>query len=305
MKSEFKSYLCVFIAGSLWGTIGLFVKLMERYGSTSSYTSFLRMAIGFLLLVIITLVKDGPKAFKISKNTLISCILLGFICQAIYNLAYSNAVSTIGVSLSSVLLYTSPVFTSITSFFLFKEKLGKQKYLALLINIIGCTLTVTGGHFEGLSFAFSGLLFGIAAGFCYSLAAIFGRLATDEGTPFSVATYNFLFATLFLAVFMHPWTTVEEPLNLPVLLIGTGFALIPTALGYIFYFRGLQGITESSKVPVVASVETVVATIIGILVFHENLRIGNIIGILCVLSSIAIMNLKLPECRTEHQETTC
>lgn len=291
MSKEFKSYACVFIAGSLWGTIGLFVKLMQGYGSSSSYTSFLRMAIGFVLLVLITLVKDGPKAFKVSKNTLISCVLLGFVCQAIYNVVYSNAVNTIGMSLSSVLLYTAPVFTSITSFLFFKEKIGKQKLLALLINIIGCILTVTGGHFEGLSFAVSGLLFGVAAGFCYSLTAIFGRLAADEGSAFAVSTYNFLFATLFLAVF-HPWTTVEEPFNLSLILVGVGFALIPTALGYIFYFKGLHEITESSKVPVVASVETVIATIIGIVVFHENLRFGNIAGIICVLGSIALMNIK-------------
>ena len=293
MKTEFKSYACVFIAGSLWGTIGLFVKFMEQFGSTSSYTSFLRMGIGLILLVIITLVKDGPGAFKIGKGTLISCILLGLICQAIYNLAYSNAVNSIGVSLSSVLLYTSPVFTSIISFIFFHEKLGKKKYLALLINIVGCTLTVTGGDFSGLSFAATGLLFGIAAGFCYSLAPIFGRLAADEGSPFAVSTYNFLFATIFLAVFMHPWTTVENPWNMKVIGVGIAFALIPTALGYLFYFNGLRNITESSKVPVVASIETVVATIIGILVFHENLHAGNIVGIICVLSSIAIMNLKL------------
>lgn len=292
MSKEFKSYAYVFIAGSLWGTIGLFVKLMQSYGSSSSYTSFLRMVLGFILLVIITLIKDGPKAFKVNKNTLISCILLGFVCQAVYNVVYSSAVNTIGMSLSSVLLYTAPVFTSITSFLFFKEKIGKQKLFALLINIIGCVLTVTGGHFEGLSFAASGLLFGVAAGFCYSLTAIFGRLASGEGSEFAVATYNFLFAAIFLALF-HPWTTVENPLNLPLLLAGTGFALIPTALGYIFYFKGLQNITESSKVPVVASIETVIATIIGVLVFHENMRPGNIAGIACVLGSIMLMNLKL------------
>ena len=291
MKTEFKSYAYIFIAGSLWGTIGLFVKYMEQSGSTSTYTSFLRMGLGLLLLVVITLAKDGPGAFRIGKGTLISCILLGFICQAVYNLAYSNAVNTIGVSLSSVLLYTSPIFTSITSFLFFHEKLGRRKLIALLINIIGCTLTVTGGNFTGLSFAVSGLLFGVASGFCYSLAPIFGRLAADEGSPFAVSTYNFLFATIFLAIFTRPWTTVENPLNPKVLAIGVGFALIPTALGYIFYFSGIKNITESSKVPVVASIETVVATIIGILIFHENLRLGNILGIACVLGSIAIMNL--------------
>lgn len=293
MKSQFKSYLYIFIAGSLWGTIGLFVKLMERFGSSSSYTSFLRMAIGFLLLIILTLIKEGPHAFKIKKDTLISCILLGLVCQAVYNLAYSNAVHSIGVALSSVLLYTSPVFTSIISFFFFHEKLSRQKYAALFINIIGCVLTVTGGNFSGLSFAVSGLLFGLAAGLCYSFAPIFGRLASsEESSPFAVAAYNFLFATIFLAVFMRPWTTVSNPLEPEIIAAGIGFALIPTAFGYIFYFTGLKHITESSKVPVIASIETVVATIIGILVFHENLYIGNIVGILCVLASIAVMNLK-------------
>ncbi|WP_369015330.1 EamA family transporter, partial [Escherichia coli] len=82
-----------------------------------------------------------------------------------------------------------------------------------------------------------------------------------------MSTYNFLFATIFLAVFTRPWSGVEDPLNLKLLAIGVGFALIPTALGYIFYFSGLKNITESSKVPVVASIETVVATMIGMLVF--------------------------------------
>lgn len=295
MKSQFKNYLYIFIAGSLWGTIGLFVKLMEHFGSSSTYTSFLRMGIGFILLVIITLVREGPRAFKIGKGTLISCILLGLVCQAVYNLAYSNAVNSIGMALSSVLLYTSPVFTSIISFFFFHEKLGRQKYAALFINIIGCVLTVTGGNFSGLSFAVSGLLFGLAAGLCYSFAPIFGRLAaSDESSPFAVAAYNFLFATIFLAIFMHPWTTISNPLDLKIIAAGVGFALIPTAFGYIFYFTGLKYITESSKVPVIASIETVVATIIGILVFRESLHIGNIIGIFCVLCSIAVMNLKYP-----------
>ena len=288
MSREIKSYACIFAAGCLWGTIGLFVKLMQGYGSSSSYTSFLRMALGLVFLVIITLIKDGPKAFIVSRNTLVSCVLLGFVCQAVYNVVYSSAVNTIGMSLSAVLLYTAPVFTCITSFLFFKEKIGRRKLLALGVNIAGCILTVTGGRFEGLSFAASGLLFGIASGFCYSLTAIFGRLAADEGSPFAVSAYNFLFATLFLSV-LHPWASVENPLYPPLLLTGAGFALVPTALAYILYFKGLNGITESSKVPVVASIETVAAAVIGTAVFHENLQAGNVAGILCVLLSIALM----------------
>ena len=85
MNSAWKSYGCIFVAGCLWGTNGLFVKLMQGAGSTSAYTGFVRIALSLLILTVITLVKEGPKAFKISKNTLISCALLGLVCQALYN----------------------------------------------------------------------------------------------------------------------------------------------------------------------------------------------------------------------------
>lgn len=292
MGREFKCYLYVFISGALWGTIGLFVKLMQSYGSSSSYTSFVRMLLGCLLLIVITIVKDGVKAFKVSKNTLISCMLLGIFSQGIYNLAYSSAVNTVGMALASVLLYTAPIFTAIISKMFFKEEFTKKKYIGLLLNIVGCALTVTGGNFDGLSFAVIGLFYGIAAGFLYALTPVFGRIAAEDGTPFSISTYNFIFATIFLA-FFRPWTTVSNPWNGKLLLAGLGFAIIPTAISYLFYYRAMQEIKETSKVPVIASVETVIATLIGVIVFHETLKVGNVVGILFVLGSIAIMNLSL------------
>lgn len=70
MDSEYKSFIKIFITGCLWGTIGLFVKLMEAQGSSSPYTSFLRLLFGFILLALMTLIIDGPKAFCIGRRTL-------------------------------------------------------------------------------------------------------------------------------------------------------------------------------------------------------------------------------------------
>ena len=46
MNSAWKSYGCIFVAGCLWGTNGLFVKLMQGAGSTSAYTGFVRIIDG-------------------------------------------------------------------------------------------------------------------------------------------------------------------------------------------------------------------------------------------------------------------
>ena len=180
MDSEYKSFIKIFITGCLWGTIGLFVKLMEAQGSSSPYTSFLRLFFGFILLALMTLIIDGPKAFCIGRRTLLSCVLLGIICQGIFNILYSTSISMNGMSVGSVLLYTAPIFTCITSMLLFKEKMDLLKWVALLVNVVGCALTATGGDFSAASLAPLGLLIGVGAGFTYAMTAVIGRIAMHK-----------------------------------------------------------------------------------------------------------------------------
>lgn len=293
MDSELKSFIKIFFTGCLWGTIGLFVKLMEAQGSSSSYTSFLRLFFGFFLLVILTLIFEGPRAFLIGRRTLFSCILLGIVCQGIFNILYSSSISMNGISVGSVLLYTAPIFTSITSILLFKEKLNLLKWFALLINVVGCTLTATGGDFSAAVLAPLGILIGVGSGFTYAMTAVFGRIAMrEESSPFAVAAYNVLFGCIFVAIFSRPWVAVENPFNPKLILLGLLFGLIPTALAYSFYFNGLSEITQTSKVPVVASVELVVATIIGVFAFAETINTFKFFGILLVLLSIFLFSRK-------------
>jgi DME family drug/metabolite transporter len=74
--------------------------------------------------------------------------------------------------------------------------------------------------------------------------------------------------------------------------LGAGFvlALVPTALAYVLYYYGVQRIRENSKVPVVASIETVVATVFGVLLYHEALPPAAFGGIVLVLASIVLMS---------------
>lgn len=70
--------------------------------------------------------------------------------------------------------------------------------------------------------------------------------------------------------------------------LGVLYALIPTAIAYLLYYRGLQQIQESSKVPVLASMETVVAAVIGVLVLGEKLGVAHYLGIVVVMVSIVM-----------------
>ena len=295
MERTVRKYTLIMLSGILWGTIGLFIKVLDAKGSTSEYTTFMRMFFAFVLLLAVTLIKEGTAAFRIGKSTILSCALLGFVSMSLNNLCYTNAVNRLGMSLAAAILYMAPIFTSIQSKLLFHEKIGKNKLIALALNVLGCVLAATGGRLSPESLSVAGLLFGIGAAFAYSTQNIFGRLATDEASPFVVATYNFFFAAVFTLAAARPFSGMSDPFDPQILLWGLLFGLIPTTIAYLLYFAGIQGLTETSKVPVFCSLELVVATILGGLLFSEDLPPASLLGTAMILVSIVLMNRQTAE----------
>ena len=297
MKSEQnKGYIMVFIAGMLWGTIGLFSTLLSKLGMDSSAVAFFRLLAASILLVPILIVKGkGFSLFRISKKGLISCALIGFISQAFYNLCYMKAIEMGGMATAAVLLYTSPVFVAIMSRVLFKEPLGRNKLAAIAINIIGCVLTVTGGDFSAVKLTGFALLMGVLAGFTYGTMPIFSRFGADNEDPYTSAFYGLALGALLLFFIVRPYNGMGTEWNWQIVLVLIGFGIVPSALGYIVYFGGLSKVKETSVVPVLASIETVAASVIGLVVFGQSLSLGKVAGIALVVCSILIMNLKKKE----------
>lgn len=291
-QNELFGYLLIFITGILWGTIGIFVKEMSKCGADALTISFLRVALAFAVMLVVTIARSGLHSFRIDKRSLLFSALLGIVCQGIYNIFYSYAVVLAGVSISAVLLNIAPAFTMVISVLLFSERLTVWKVVALLINMVGCTLTVTGGNFSIQTMSVVGILCGVGAGICYAMTAIFGKFAMAEADPFVTSTYSYFFAALLLFAPAKPWTMQADGSLLRVLIIGLLLAMIPTALAYVLYYIGLTFITETSKVPIVASAEPIVGTILGVMLYHEHMDAVSAMGILLVLASIVLMNRK-------------
>ena len=87
-------------------------------------------------------------------------------------------------------------------------------------------------------------------------------------------------AAVFLGISMGVSRT-EFTFNTGIFFWGFFYALITTAIGYIFYYEGLKHITESSKVPV-----------IGVVWYREHLGFISFLGIVAVLLFIILMNQK-------------
>ena len=289
-RREMTAYVLLLLAGICWGTSGIFVNLLGSYGLSSSAISCCRVMPAFLFLFGAAVIVCGRDLFRIDRRSLLYCLLLGIICQCMFNMCYTSAIRSIGMSFSAVILYLAPALTALESAFFFREKITSGKTLALSVTILGCALTVTGGHpGEGVLPA-AGILAGLGAAVCYSLAAVFGRAASGNVNPLVSTTWTFFFASAFMMVSVHP---VQELRALPPAgwLVVFGYAAIPTAAAYLLYFSGVKRVKEVGIVPVITAVEPVTAALLGAMVFQEELHAANTAGIGLVILSMFLIHI--------------
>ena len=71
-------------------------------------------------------------------------------------------------------------------------------------------------------------------------------------------------------------------------LLGT---LVTAVIPYLSYTQGLQTV-EASRAGIIATIEPLVATLVGVLVFSEPLTLMNCLGIALILSAVVILNRK-------------
>ena len=80
----------------------------------------------------------------------------------------------------------------------------------------------------------------------------------------------------------------------------TALGIVTCYLPYLLYTYGLTGL-ETGKASILASFEPVVATLVGIFVFHEKLTPLSALGCVCVLSAVVLLNLKRRQKANEIQ----
>lgn len=285
-----KSALCVLLAGTLWGSMGLFVRKLNAVGLYALDIVQLRIAISLVLVGLYLLIFARGK-LHVRLRDLWCFAGTGIVSLLLFSWCYFSGMQEASLSVMAVLLYTSPAFIVLLSVLLFRETLTRQKLLALVLTFTGCCLV--SGLGSGSAVSMKGLLLGLGSGFFYALYSIFSRYAIERGYgSWTITFYTFLFCLLASAPLAH-WGLIAQALSsdasVPVyaLLMGllTGF------LAYIFYTKGLEGM-ESSRAGILASVEPVVGTIIGTLVFHEPLPVQSVLGIALVLGGIVVLGGK-------------
>ena len=268
----------IIIAGCFWGSMGIFVRRLDTYGFSSIQIVSIRVTIAALIFALVLFVKDR-KGFKISFRDIPLFLGLGFGSILFFTVCYFSAITMMSLSTAAILLYTSPIWIMLMSILFFHEKLDRRKLIALALAFAGCVLVsgISGGGVTP-----TGLLVGLGSGIGYGLYSILGKIALCKYSPYTVTTYTFVFAAIgswFIcrpADMINKFSDAADPGFLILFCCLT--AVITAVIPFLAYTLGLERV-EASKAGIIATIEPMVATLIGIVVFSEPLTLMSGMGL--------------------------
>jgi len=278
--------LSILLAAALWGVIGVWNRTLMAAGLSPTTIVVVRNLGGAALLAAIFAVKDRS-VFRVRREHLKYFLGTGIVSVVLFTCCYFTCQRVCSLAVASILLYTAPSFVVVLSAILWKEPITKRKLLALALTLMGCACVC--GVFAGnLNVTAAGVLLGLGAGFFYALYSIFGRYALAHYDSMTVTVWTFLFAGPASLVLVKP-AELRIAFSAP-LSWGMAVCLVvfSTVLPYLFYTKGLAKV-ESGAASIMASLEPVVASLVGIAVFHEPMTGLTALGIALVLSGVVIL----------------
>ena len=286
--------LLIILGGSCWGIIGLFTKNLSAAGCTPIQISFIRCALSAILLWTYLLIFDRKK-LVVRFRDIWMFLGSGIISLALFSILYFSTQQKTSLSVAAVLLYTAPCFVMVMSAFFFKEKITRRKIVALILAFIGCVFitglaqSLIGG---AVTIPFTAILTGVGSGIGYALYSIFGNVALRRYSTVTLTAYTMLIAALALLPFCTNMAFLTTVTSGSTPFYAIGITLFSTILPYLLYSQGLK-YTEPGRASVMAFSEPAVATLTGIIAFHEKLTVGGIVGAVLIFISIVLLNTGL------------
>ena len=283
-----RAFIYIIIAGVLWGTSGIFVKLLSPYGLDTLQITSLRGLVSALVMCGYALIFDRS-AFRITLSEL--ALLLGSgVALYLTGACYFTSMQMTSIATAVVLMYTAPVLVMIFSVAFLGERLTRLKTASVACMLVGCALV--SGIIGGLKFDLGGIAFGALSGISYAAYNVLTKIQMRRSvSPRTAVVYNFIFMSTIAVAVSRPGKTVaiasETPLEVIPLAIGIG--VLTFVLPYFLYTLAMRELPAGTTAAL-GIVEPMAATLFGFILFDEALDLFSGVGIVLILLAVFLLS---------------
>jgi drug/metabolite transporter (DMT)-like permease len=290
--SIIKGGFLVAIGASCYGVLTTFVKLAYAEHYTVYEVTFSQMLIGFTALIILNLFlkkKTPPiKSPKQRRKTILYLMLAGT-SLGFTSIFYYFAVQYVSVSLGIVLLMQSVWIGVVLDGLINKIKPSKIKIVSVILILLGTVLAADVLK-ESQDIDFAGIGYGLLAALSYTLFIMTSSSVGLHYHPITRSKWMMFGGFIVVSAITLPELIGYIDLSIFVLW-GPILAVFGTILPPLFITSGMPKINVGLGA-IISSIELPVAVLMGYVVLDEDQNIYKWMGIILILSSIVLMNLK-------------
>lgn len=284
-------YLKLTLTALFWGGTFVAGRIVAREMGPFS-AAFLRFLTASVCLVLITWRTEGRVPFP-GKTRLLPLMLLGLTGVFSYNVFFFLGLERIEAGRASLIIANNPIFITLFSALIFRERLRPLAAAGILISLSGALVVITRGN--PLVAIQGGVGWGELFIFCCVLSwvaySLIGKAVLATLSPLVTVTWASLLGMVFLAVpaWMEglPWEVVQYTAASwgSVLYLG----LFGTVAGFVWYYAGIREIGPARASQFINLVP-VSAILLAALVLDEALTFSLLAGGVLVLTGITLTN---------------
>lgn len=280
-----KGIFATILSAILFGLTPLLTTMIYDYGATSMTVVFFRSL--FVLPILAIIMYNQKISFHISKFDLKNVAIIAILGSGLTTILLFSSYNYIDIGCATTLHFLYPVFVSLLYFFIYKQKISKQKQVALGLALLGALC------FFDLSANAKpiGLIMAIASAFTYAFYMVQlekTRLAHENAYKVSfylavfIAIETLVCSIIYPIHFVMPW----EVYGLLIVL-----AIMSSFLAVVLLQKGIQYL-GSSTASLFCLFEPITSVVCGWLILGEALTLSKIIGCALILTALIIMSRK-------------
>ena len=289
-KNDNTGMLSTFVGGTLWGINGVMGNylFLNKNVTTPWLIPYRLILAGFLLLGYLYY-KKGSKIFDILKNPkdLLQIVLFGLIGMLGTQYTYFSAIQFSNAAIATVLTYFGPTLVLIYMCLREKRKPLKYEIVSICLSSFGVFLLATHGDITSLQISFKALVWGILSALSVVFYSVQPESLLKKYGASIVVAWGMMIGGIFIAFVTKPWN-ISVTFDFVTFLVLMLIIVFGTIIAFILYLTGVN-IIGPTKASIIACIEPVAATICAILFLGVTFDFLDLIGFICIISTIFIV----------------
>ena len=282
MKDIVKGYLCAFISAFTYGLIPLFMIPIKKEESFSvDATLFYRFLIASGAIVFFLFYQK--ERLRISFREMLIMSLLGLLYALSAEFLFL-AYDYLSPGIASTIFFSYPIIVALVLILFYKEKLTLPTLLSLLLVVAGVgVLSIKKG--EALNYI--GLGISLLGALVYALYILIVNKVRIESSGVKISFYSMLFSSLY---FFVKSLLLRESITISSWALAgdlTLFAIITTSLSLVTLVYAVRYI-GSTPTAIMGAFEPIVAVLISVGLFGEQLTPSLVIGGMVIITGVLI-----------------